>query len=154
MNFYLPSCSFWLSPMSTRGLLTSISAPGASGFGFSFWTEFPEAISSCLASRRCKSSFSAKPCCRSDSSLNANKGSDQWYHLMTWQYWTLTILNSHFFNLENFDKIGSRRASSCHKVLNLQYIIKLPSRSSQITSLCVYLQIPITSRKKKWTQKR
>lgn len=74
MNYYLPSWSLLLPPVSTRGPLTSTSAPGGSGLGFSVCTVFPEAIASCLASTRCKSSFNAKPCRKSDSSLKGNKG--------------------------------------------------------------------------------
>lgn len=88
MNYYLPSLSLLLSPVSTRGPLTSISAPGGSGLGFSVCTEFPEAIASCLASTRCKSSFSAKPCFRSASSLKGNKG------------WNWRLITPYLYNIE------------------------------------------------------
>lgn len=58
----------WLPPLSR-----STSAPPDSGFGFSgaagAGAGVPEAMASCLASTRCKSSFKASPWHNNDSSL-------------------------------------------------------------------------------------
>ena len=75
--YYLPSGCLLLSPVTTRGPSTSTSAPAVSGLGFSARTEVPEAMASCLASKRCKSSFSANPWHSSDSSL---KEMDEYYY--------------------------------------------------------------------------
>lgn len=59
-----------LVPVSIRGLSTSTRDRAGSDFDVFPLAEVPDAITSCLANKRCKSSFSASPWHSSDSSLD------------------------------------------------------------------------------------
>lgn len=81
-----PSAGFLLaSPVSTSGPPTSTSAPLDSGLGLGFSPGFPEAMDSCLASTRCRSSFNANPWHSSDSSLKWRKNDYQSNRVLKWE---------------------------------------------------------------------
>lgn len=122
---YLPSCCLLSFPVSTRGPPTSTSAPAGPGLGLSGWTGLPEAMASCLARRRCKSSFSASPWHRSDSSLT----------------------KKNFWYVKEYSRIIGKKKISTEHILVMFYRVTLLKQMgpyevelTRCTTLCLYVR--------------